>query len=218
MQTTRKQILEVLNERGQSTVREIVEALHERRGDGITAVTVRHHLNLLQKQNCITTTECQHHDKPGRPQYVYHLTEEAQKHMPTNYAVLTGKLLDVMQNQMPQNAFNVILEGVADDMASCATIPEDLPLLHRLDRAVEYLNKHGYTARYETTDDGYILHTYNCPYHEVATKGHALCKMDARLVASLVGRVPQRVSLITDGEASCGYLIPYDYDDDRELN
>lgn len=218
MQTTRKQILEVLNERGRATVQEIVEALQERRGDNLTAVTVRHHLNLLQKQNYITTTECKHHDRPGRPQHVYHLTDDAHKHMPTNYAMLTGKLLSSMQQAVSESAFNVIMEGVADDMASCAAIPEDMPLRSRLDHVVEYLNQHGYTARYETTPDGYVLHTYNCPYHEVATQGHALCQMDARLVASLVGRLPRRVSLIVEGHASCGYLIPYDYDDDRELN
>ena len=218
MQTTRKQILEVLNEQRTATVQEIVIELQKRRGDNLTAVTVRHHLNLLQQQNYITTTGCRHHSKPGRPQHVYCLTEQARQYMPANYAVLADNLLRNVQHNVPQSTFNVILEGVADEMADCAAIPDDLPMQQRLEAVVDFLNQHGYTARYEATNDGYILHTYNCPYHQVATKGHSLCQMDLRLITSLLGRVPRRISLITDGDASCGYFVPHSYDDEHEIN
>lgn len=207
MQETRQQILEILNHRGQATVREIVADLVQRRGDGITAVTVRHHLNQLQKRGLITTPEMRHKRKPGRPQHVYALTEQAHKHFPSNYRQLTSDLIEQIRQRLPQSQVNVIFDGIADDMAASAQIP-DVSLPGRLEMVVEYLNTHGYDADWEKTDEGYVLHTRNCPYHDISQKDDTLCEMDMRLITSLVGRVPRRLSLVSCGEATCSYLFP----------
>lgn len=207
MQETRKQILEVLNHRGQATVDEIVTDLQERRGDQITAVTVRHHLTRLQKDNLINCPEIRHRNKPGRPQHVYVLTEKAHQHFPSNYQAVTLGLLTQIRKQLPPDHINVIIDGMADDMAAAADIP-DLPLRERLNLVVEYLNAQGYDAHWETQDADIILHTSNCPYHEVSKHDEALCRMDMRLIASLVGIVPRRVERISDGNLTCSYLFP----------
>ena len=54
MQTTRRTILEILRERGQATVDEMADQL------GLTPMTVRHHLNLLQSQDLVVVTKLQH--------------------------------------------------------------------------------------------------------------------------------------------------------------
>lgn len=207
MQETRRQILEILRKKGQATVDELVVDLREYRGDTITAVTVRHHLNELLKEKLITTPELKHRNSPGRPQHIYTLTNEARDCFPNNYHPLTASLLEQISQQFSSREVNVILEGVADRMAANANIP-DVSLPKKLDLAVEYLNKHGYNAHWEAMDNGYSLSTTNCPYHHLATTNHALCDMDMRLVASLIGIVPRLLSRASDGEANCSYWIP----------
>ncbi|MEQ8677957.1 MAG: winged-helix domain-containing protein [Aggregatilineales bacterium] len=207
MQETRQHILEILRETTQATVDEIVDELRQRRGDNITAVTVRHHLNILQKSDLITLPKLLHRSSPGRPQHVYELTENAQEHFPNNYQRLAQGLLEQLSAHLPHEGVNVILEGVADDMAQEANIT-DCPFDERLDKVVNYLNQHGYNATWEKSDQGYILSTHNCPYHEIAQANNRLCEMDMRLISSMLGFVPRLLSRVSDGDMTCAYLIP----------
>lgn len=207
MQETRQYILDILREKGQATVDEMVGDLQKRRGTAITAVTVRHHLNELLKEQLITTTDLKHRDSPGRPQHVYVLTEAAIEHFPNNYQPLINHLLDRLSNSLSGKEINVLFEGIADGMAADAAIPS-LSVVERLNCVVQYLNNHGYNAYWENSEDGFILHTTNCPYHQVAKENRMLCEMDMRLVSSLLGIVPRLASRISDGNSSCSYFIP----------
>lgn len=208
MQQTRRHILDILKAQGEATVDEIVEALQKLRGKQITAVTVRHHLTRLQEDNLITAPQMRHRSTPGRPQHVYSLTQKAVAQFPNNYQQLASGLLRGIQERLPPEGVNVILEDVATHMADDAEIP-DVPFNERLDMVVDYLNTRGYEAHWETAGDDYILHTSNCPYHDLASsENESLCDMDLRLVASLLGTVPRRHARILKGAASCAYLIP----------
>jgi predicted ArsR family transcriptional regulator len=131
MQQTRRYILEILRERGQATVDDIVAALQLRRGN-ITAVTVRHHLSRLQEENLITAPELRHRETPGRPQHVYALTEQGKNVFPTNYQMLATELVKQLRQHLPPEGVNVILQGVADSIAEDAEIP-DVPIMQRMD-------------------------------------------------------------------------------------
>ncbi len=206
MQETRRTILEILRRRHQATVDDIVAELQQRRGS-ITAVTVRHHLKLLQDEELITSPELKRRSSPGRPQYVYALTAKAHDHFPNNYQRLAEGLLDELQKHLPPEGVNVILEGVADHMADDASMPEG-NIAERLDVAVEYLSERGYEARWEQCADGYVLFTSNCPYHHISEDNPMLCELDMRLVASLLSVVPRRITHVPDGDETCSYLIP----------
>ena len=207
MQETRRLILDILRERGQATVDDIVHELRKRRGN-ITAVTVRHHLTRLQESELITAPEMRRRSTPGRPQHMYALTDKAQEHFPNNYQLLASSLLDQLQRHLPPDGVNVILEGVACTMAEQADIPA-LPFDERLDVVVDYLTSHGYNASWEETPNGVILHTSNCPYHHItSTNGVSMCDMDMRFIAELLGVVPRRISHITAGDIACSYLLP----------
>jgi predicted ArsR family transcriptional regulator len=207
MQETRRYILDILRTRGQATVDDIVDELQKRRGK-ITAVTVRHHLTRLQEEDLITSPELRRRTTPGRPQHTYALTEKARSVFPNNYQRLATRLVEQMSQQLSPDSVNVILEGVATCMAGEAAIP-DAPLRERMDAVVEYLNEHGYDAAWEAGDQGFLLHTYNCPYEQIALSGnHSLCTMDMRLIASLLGVVPRRVARVAEGDSACSYLIP----------
>ncbi len=216
MQETRQHILEILNHRGQATVEEIVTELRDRRGSSITAVTVRHHLKQLQASELIDSPNLRHKSRPGRPQHVYTLTEKARDHFPDNYQNLASTLLASMREHLSDDGVNVIIEGVADRMAETAAIP-DLPLPQRLNLVVKYLDEQGYDAGWEQSDDGYLLFTRNCPYHDVAQHDESLCRMDMRLIASLVGIVPRQKERVVNGDATCTYFFPHNADA-RQLN
>jgi predicted ArsR family transcriptional regulator len=209
MQETRRHILDILRVHGQATVDDIVDELQKRRGK-ITAVTVRHHLTRLQEEDLITSPELRRRTTPGRPQHTYALTEKARSVFPNNYQRLATKLVEQLSQQLSADGVNVIIEGVALCMAGEAAIP-DVPVRERMDVVVEYLNEHGYDARWENGDHGFVLHTYNCPYEQIAQAGnHSLCNMDMRLIASLLGVVPRRLARMADGDSACSYWIPCD--------
>jgi predicted ArsR family transcriptional regulator len=207
MQQTRRHILDILKERGEATVDDLVLELRKRRGDNITPVTVRHHLNELLKEQLVMTPQFRHRSAPGRPQHVYVLTNEAKAFFPNNYQTLAANLIAQVNENLPSRTINVIIEGVADGMAAQANIPEK-PIAERLDAVVMYLNTHGYNASWEKHPDGFILRTLNCPYHHISQTTQLLCEMDMRMIASLLGVVPRLQSRMSDGDAMCAYLIP----------
>ncbi len=210
IQETRQHILEILKAAGESTVDEIVESLHARTDKRVTAATVRHHLDVLRMNGLVEAPSVRRRDTPGRPQYVYHLTDKALDLFPTNYAGLARVLLDQMKRRLPGNEVNVIIEGAADQMAANAMIPS-VPLEERLDHVVDFLNSQGYQASWEKAEnggDGYMLRTYNCPFENLAGTHTDVCDLDMHLMANLLGVVPRRVGQITTGERSCEYFIP----------
>jgi predicted ArsR family transcriptional regulator len=209
VQQTRRYILDILKIRGEASVDEIVESLHRYRGKDITAVTVRHHLIRLKDEGLVASPELRHRDSPGRPQHLYSLTEQAIAQFPNNYQRFAAHLLEGLQAHLPAEGVNVILEDVANHMAEEAEIQPDLPFEDRLDMAVDYLSSRGYEAywEYQDQDSAYLLHTSNCPYHHLASDNPALCDMDMRLVASLLGVIPRRHSHMMAGESDCAYLV-----------
>lgn len=207
MQEKRQLILEILRDVKQATVDEIVAEL-KHRNEEITSVTVRHHLSRLQELTLVNMQQLRHRNSPGRPQHVYELTEKARGAFPNNYQQLASNILQGLRDNLPPDSVNVILEGVADNMATEANL-QNLPFDERLDQAIIYLNEHGYEAHCEPCDEGYILYTANCPYHElVKDSDDGLCDMDMRLISSLIGIVPRLQSRISEGANSCTYLIP----------
>ncbi len=207
MQETRYCILEILQNRDEATVEEIVDELLTRRGD-ITAVTVRHHLSILQKENLIEETALRRSPTPGRPRHQYRLTQKALSIFPNNYEKFALGLLRQIKETLPPESVNVILEGVACGLADEACIPSE-PMPKRLDAVVAYLSQHGYVASWEEADDAFILHTSNCPYRNASQQHDQLmCDMDMRFIAKLLGVVPRRLASISQGDARCSYSIP----------
>jgi predicted ArsR family transcriptional regulator len=207
MQETRRKILEILKTRYEATVDEVVETLRELRGDDITAVTVRHHLKVLQEEGLIDSARMRHRPTPGRPQYVYRLTDRGASFFPNNYQRLAANLLEQVEKHYTVNGVNVILEDVAQRMATAAQVPAGT-LDKRLDAVVAYLGHNGYMAHWEVTEQGYILHMTNCPYSQLAHDTDALCRMDMRLISSMLGVVPRLLSRLANGDDSCSYLVP----------
>ena len=203
MQKTRQQILEYLQQHGEATVDELSRAL-----DGLTAVTIRHHLDVLRSQGLIAKPQVRHRSTPGRPKYVYTLTDQASAIFPKNFQALTDHLLHELKSRMDEQEVNVLFQDVATRIASEASpLPDGASMEERLNHTVAYLGKQGYVARWEPHREGYVLHTSNCPYKGVSDNHGQLCVMDAHLIRQLLGVVPRRLTHIAEGDGSCSYLI-----------
>lgn len=206
MQETRRLILEILRDRGEATVDDIVNDLEQARG-AITSVTVRHHLSKLQESGLVLSPEMRHRSSPGRPQHIYALSEQGLSQFPNNYQTLSVNLLQQMTKSLSSEQVNVIIEGVADSMAGEVTLIQG-SMRQRLDGVVNYLNNHGYEAAWDVEGGGYILTMLNCPYHQAVDKADHLCQMDMRLISQMLGVLPRLRSNIADGDEYCEYFIP----------
>jgi predicted ArsR family transcriptional regulator len=204
MQATRQRILDIMRERGPATVADLSVGLK------LTPVTVRHHLDILRRDGLVSTHEVRRLHAPGRPQYLYHLTDAASAYFPDNYPGLVGAVLDRIQGRLAPAAVNVFFAEIGHDLAQAAPPPVTGETMdERLSRVTAFLTEKGYVARWEHSERGYLLHTYNCPYREIADEHQELCIMDLRLVTELLGNRPvERISRVVEGAASCSYLIP----------
>jgi predicted ArsR family transcriptional regulator len=201
-QKTRQSILDYLKEHGPATVDELVKVL------GLNSVTVRHHLDILRSEELIADPVVRHRNKPGRPQYVYGLSDKASTRFPKNYCELAAKLLEEVKSNAAPGSVAMIFEGVANRLADSAPkCAGDEPAPERLDRAVTFLNDHGYVASWEQSSNGYLLHTCNCPYEALAKENPELCAMDLSLAGNLLGGTVERVSRVLDGASSCSYRL-----------
>ncbi|MDQ7034373.1 MAG: ArsR family transcriptional regulator [Anaerolineae bacterium] len=207
MQETRKQILEILKERGEATVDDIVSDLTLRRGS-ITAVTVRHHLAKLQDDMLIDSSQIKLRTTPGRPQYIYALTMQGLSHLPNNYQHLASNLIKQINQKLSDSEVNVIIEGMVDSMVDEAQIGQGT-MPERLNAVITYMNDTWLSITVGSARWRLYLHASNCPYHDIAQENDMLCKMDMRLIAKILGVVPRMISHVSSGGETCSYFIPH---------
>ncbi len=202
MQPTREHILNVLKERSYTTVDELSQEL------GLTSVTVRHHLDILREEGLVAPPLVRRRKAPGRPRYVYTLTERASTFFPKRYDYLASLLLSEMHSCLSLDEVNQMMQRIGEHIASQAARPDEGNFEAQLAAAIEFLNGLGYMANWERRDDGaYLLHTANCPYERVARQEHQVCMIDLTLLTRLLGVSPQRISWAAQGDSQCTYAI-----------
>ncbi|MDY7078731.1 MAG: ArsR family transcriptional regulator [Chloroflexota bacterium] len=203
MQATRERILNILKERDQVTVDELSQELD------LTAVTVRHHLDILRGEGLVSAPLVRRGKGPGRPKHIFTLTEQASAFFPKKYGHLASMILGEVQACLPPDEVDQMMKRIGERIASQADLPDENNLEVRLAATTEFLDELGYMARWERGDDDkdYLLHIANCPYEHVAHQHKEICKMDWTLLTSLLGTVPQRVSWAAQGDHQCTYLI-----------
>lgn len=201
MQSTRETILNILKKRGQATVDELGQEL------GLTAVTVRHHLDVLRGEGLVAAPNARHRKTPGRPQYAYALTEEASAFFPKKYEQLTSLILDEMHACLSPEELDQIMKRIGRRIADQADLPSGGDFSSTLTATVEFLNRMGYMACSERNDGSYLLHVANCPYERVAQNGQEPCTMDLAMLTRLLGVEPERTAWSAKGDPQCTYEI-----------
>lgn len=229
MHAVRKQILEILKEQNRgATVAEIAEQLE------MAPVSVRHHLDILQGDNLICVDRLERKGSVGRPQQIYTLTAEAVTYFPNNFAVLAGKLVDQLKHLLPPEQIRSAFRSMAQEMAAeCDGLHAEMSIEERLTQITDFLNAHGYLARWEMIDTDadddlfgaivhqcheehssitvvegdLLIHKYNCPYAGVSNQHSELCLMDKALIDALTGCSCERIASMAEGSSCCTYRV-----------
>ena len=201
MQVTRERILNILKEHGQTTVDALSEEL------GLTAVTVRHHLDILRGEGLIAAPNIRRRKTPGRPQYVYTLADKADSFFPKRYRHLSNLILDEVRAYLSPEEVEQMMQDIGKRIASQANMPKN-GFENQIIAATKFLNELGYMARWEQRDNGdYLLRVANCPYEEVSHQDQQICTIDMTLLTHLLGVSPERISWSAQGDQDCSYLF-----------
>ena len=202
MQTTRQALLEILREEREATVEDLAARLE------LTPMTIRHHLNVLQAQGLVVTSQVRRLQKVGRPRLVYTLTEAADDLFPQAYGDLARRLVIEMKERVGPAETREIFKRIAARIAAEAPAPyEGQSFEARLRQVTEYLNELGFQFSWEKADEGVVLANVNCPYRQVAQEHREVCAMDTILLERLLGIKPEQTSRMAAGDASCRCIL-----------
>jgi predicted ArsR family transcriptional regulator len=213
VQETRQRIIEYLREKKQGTVDELAAMAN------LTPMTVRYHLNVLQSDNLVTAPVVRRLTGRGRPQQIYELTEAADDLFPVDYYSLTDYLLDELSLRLGQEGITEIFHSIADRLTGeIPPVKKNETSQERLDQVITFLQERGFVVDWVAQDDHYLIHSYSCPYRQVAKAYKQVCLLDQQVIGSMLNTTPTRVACITTDDDHCIYRVSEPFKLAVELN
>jgi DeoR family suf operon transcriptional repressor len=199
--SSRETILTALRRRGQCSVADLAQEA------GISTVSVRHHLNSLQADGLVEARESRH--GVGRPRLIYQLTEAGLEHFPTRYLTLTNRLLNEMEEHLPESVVQTLFAEIASSMArEIGDELQGLPVEERLPRLLKILAQEGFEAKAEAAGNGgFRVTELNCPYYRISVRHPEVCTLDASIISQALASPVRRQSCILSGDQACSFII-----------
>ena len=202
MQRTRREILNILKRQGRATLEELATAV------GLVPVTVRAHLNVLERDDLVSYEEVR--GRVGRPFYVYSLTEEADSLFPKNYNIVANRVIDSVAEMLGPETVKGLSERIAESWASekqARLVGKELP--ERVAEVAKIRNEEGAWAEVEKNDDGYAIVQYNCPCPQAASRHpEVVCAAELSYMRRLLNADVTRLEWSRDGARVCRYHVP----------
>jgi predicted ArsR family transcriptional regulator len=186
--TTRQKILDYLKRNRTASSRELAHALQ------MTPANARHHLGILASDGRVEVIN-QRQIGRGRPEKVYRLAGTL---MGDNLSALADALLTEADGKIQMEALGERIAGGNRAVAS-------QPLMRRLVTTVERLNEMYYQARWEAGAEGPRIILGHCPYASVIEKHPNLCRMDAALLAKILGGEVRQTAKLESGAGDLPY-------------
>lgn len=174
MQTTRKKILDYLQNHPPSSASEISRYLE------MTPANIRYHLEILADQGFISVSGFRPTGGAGRPISLYTLTPFSQgDSLKTLLRGFLGQLeaAESREENLQQIAENLIKENVN----------EKGNRVQRLNEGIERLNAMRYHASWEARPQGPQVELRHCPYQDLAQNHPILCQLDEKFLRMLFG-------------------------------
>jgi predicted ArsR family transcriptional regulator len=202
VQRTRREILNILKRRGSATLEELANAV------GLVPVTVRAHLNVLERDDLVKYEEVR--GRVGRPYYVYSLTEDADPLFPKNYHIVANRVIDSVTDLLGPDTVGQLSERIAETWA--AEKEGRLAgkgLAERVAEVAKIRSEEGAWAEVEQTADGFAIVQYNCPCPQAASKHpEVVCAAELSYMRRLLNAGVERVQWSQDGARACRYEVP----------
>ena len=155
-------------------------SLQERSMDELSATL---HINKNAVKEHMETLEIKGYVKPffrgtgaGRPRKYYELTEKGLSLLPKRYVSFANMLVEEIEKEIGRDRVNIILGKIADRIIDETGWSRDLQTpartreekISRLSEFVSTLNRLGYYARLEVTEDVVRIIRHNCIFYELA--------------------------------------------------
>jgi predicted ArsR family transcriptional regulator len=198
-QTSRQQIIETLQKKGKASVSELAESL------GLTTVTIRHHLAILIEAGIVSPPTKRKKPGRGRPEMLYHLGEDIHEFLPSDLAFLGINLVDTLEDTLKPDEFRALLRRAGEHAAAAAGLTVKVPPADQAERAMAYLNAHGYLAAVGSRNGKPRMVLSNCPYYQLARRVPTLCLYDLALMERALDLPMRLESRINQGDPSCAF-------------
>ncbi|MBI4498376.1 MAG: winged helix-turn-helix transcriptional regulator [Chloroflexi bacterium] len=200
MQSTRWEILQLLQKKGKSTIRDLSDAM------GLTPTGIRQHLALLQRDGLVDCSEVR--GTVGRPHYVFTLTESGQALFPRNYDLLADWLLEEIRTTEGTEKLTRLLQRMGARLAE-AHLPrlEGLAPQERVVALVQLLQQMGILAEWSEEAGTYRITVYTCPYHAIVSKHPEVCNMELEWTRRLTGASARITDCWLWGDECCAFLV-----------
>ncbi len=208
MESTKEQVLRLLQARGGATVSAVAGAL------GVSPASVRRHLDHLRVDGLVDVR--MERRGVGRPAFVFYPTEEAEERTPGAYPRLLSRLyegllsLDELQvgGRDGVQVLRTVFEGVAEQVArehkpevAAETLEE------RVVETGEALRREGILDAWAKDEEGYRLTNSACPYRQAALGSEGPCELDRRAIELLLAAPVRQIGRIIDGHPVCEYIV-----------
>lgn len=195
------QILEYMQRNGSATIKEVEQLL------GITTTAVRQHLTTLQAEGYIVRKAV--HAGVGRPHHTYTITERVHDLFACHCDDLALTLLEEVFALEGKEQTNLLLGRVSQRLANrySSSVRSGI-LQERVEELATALHHRGVLTSVNNHDeDIIILHTYNCPYRELAQEHREICEMDKAMVRQVLGSDVSLTNCMMDGHRSCSFEV-----------
>ena len=201
MSETRMRILQLLKMRASMTISQLKEALH------ISQMGIRQHLAILEAEGLVA--HYQEKQGRGRPPHVYQLTDEANSLFPTTYAnFAVGLMHEVAKFNGPDFVNKVFRGRMKAQLETYLLRLEGKTLCDRVKELARIRDEEGYMARFDESEDDYILTEHNCPIAVIAQEYPYVCEIETALFRQSLGAKVVRVEHLMQGSHKCCYRIP----------
>jgi predicted ArsR family transcriptional regulator len=178
---------------------------------GLTGAAVRQHLDALHALGLVAADLGEPEGRRGRPAQRWRLTSLARSLFPDRHADLTVELLDLMRDELGEEAVDRVIERRAAKQATAyGTALDRRKGRARAERLAELRTAEGYEAEVVTDDDGsLLLIEHHCPVCEAATACQGLCRGELETFRSALGEgvSVEREQHLLSGDARCVYRI-----------
>lgn len=194
-------ILEHLQKSGSASIKDLEIVLN------VTTTAVRQHLNTLQAEGYIERRRVP--GGVGRPHYAYRLSDKSQELFGCHCDDLALTLLEEVFLLEGSERAAMLLGRVGDRLAQKYSDSVRSLVLHdRVEELAGAFYDRGVIADVSTDDNNTIvLHTYNCPYHELAQDHPEICEMDQKMIRQVLGSDVNLSECMMDGHGSCSFIV-----------
>ncbi|OWP55990.1 MAG: transcriptional regulator [Thermoplasmatales archaeon B_DKE] len=150
--------------------------------------------------------------KSGRPRKFYELTEKGMSLFPKKYITLATYLFSEIEKEVGTERMNLILGRMADRMIKDMGMKvSDEPSVNReqkireLNEFVSALNRLGYYARLEVSEDTVRIVRHNCIFYDLAKNNtNIICgTLENQLINKSIDEKFTIVEKFTDGAKKC---------------